>query len=380
MATIVLEPLDTLFFRDGTEFSSGSASQLDAGGLFPPSPSTVTGAIRAALARANGWDGRGAWGPEIAQVVGDGPWDTGALTVTGPFVVRNGEPLFPMPRHVLGRVEGGRWTPEAMLSPGDEVFCDMGRVRLPSLAEGDRWQEEPPKPGNGRWLTLEGIRAVADGRLPSASDVVDQGHLWAVERRIGIARDRDTRTAAEGMLYSALHVRLAAGVTLGALVEGVPSVWRSPGGEALILGGEARLVTWSSWEAAGSWGLSLERIGTDSRVALLVLTPFDPGEESLEPGSGIPGLDGLTLISACCDRPQTIGGWDFGIRAPLPLRPYLPPGSVLFCEVENVSSLRSSLEPSAGGTHGLLRAGRGTALGYGTMLAMEWPENTEVKR
>ncbi len=50
MEKLIFEPLDTLFFRDGRPFNQGEGN----GGvesLFPPSPTTLVGAARVALAR-----------------------------------------------------------------------------------------------------------------------------------------------------------------------------------------------------------------------------------------------------------------------------------------------------------------------------------------
>ena len=108
-----LEPIDTLFFRDGAPFSSESASQAEVGGQFPPSPFTVAGAIRVALARSAGWNGYSRWSSDLKTILGEGANDLGKLSFTGPFVIceRDGETttLFPMPMHVVGRADGS-WT------------------------------------------------------------------------------------------------------------------------------------------------------------------------------------------------------------------------------------------------------------------------------
>ena len=97
-----LEPLDTLFFRDGTPFAAESSGPAEVGGLFPPHPASITGALRAALARSNGWTGAGGWSDELTEAFGSGPNDLGLLSFTGPFLLRNGEPLFPAPLHLQG--------------------------------------------------------------------------------------------------------------------------------------------------------------------------------------------------------------------------------------------------------------------------------------
>ena len=55
MNVVYFDPLDTLFFRDGRPYHQGELSQAGVASLFPPFPSTLVGAIRAACARALGW-------------------------------------------------------------------------------------------------------------------------------------------------------------------------------------------------------------------------------------------------------------------------------------------------------------------------------------
>ena len=86
-------------FADGTPFASREgASQADVGGMFPPSPETVSGAMRAALARCNGWDGRTRrWPRSLNTVLGDGPDGLGQLVFEGPFLLKGSHPLLPVP-------------------------------------------------------------------------------------------------------------------------------------------------------------------------------------------------------------------------------------------------------------------------------------------
>ena len=82
---LALSPIDTLFFRDSRAYAVVSTSAEQLGGQFPPYPTTVVGALRAWLARGNGWSGRGRWGPAVADVLGDGygPDSLGRISVDG---------------------------------------------------------------------------------------------------------------------------------------------------------------------------------------------------------------------------------------------------------------------------------------------------------
>ncbi len=369
MIGVTLEPVDTLFFRDATPFASGSASQADVGGVFPPPPPTVTGAIRAALARANGWSGSGSWGEPVAAVLGDGPDDLGRLAVTGPLLVRDGEILYPAPRHLVGTVRDGTWEPCGFAVPGEPVRCDLGEVRLPVPPDsGADSGDEVPEPPSGLWLTGKGLAEVVRGRLPPASALVPGTSLWREERRVGIARDRETRAAERGMLYGAVHVRLLDGVALGALVDGIPPEWRLPEGVPVPLGGEGRIAIWRRWRPTVPAVPEPELLRSQGRVALLALTPLDPGGAS-GPKTQLPGLEGLRLVAACCDPPDVIGGWDSVAWEPRPRRRVLPAGTVLFFEIAKTGTLPACLEAA----DPFVRAGHGTAQGFGVLMPMLWP-------
>ena len=375
MIGVELAPVDTWFFRDGTPFFAGETPMGSIEGLFPPHPGTVIGALRAALAAGRGWNGRGRWPDALCAVLGDGPDSLGRLAFDAPFLLRNGQPLFPAPRHLLGAGNPDEWIPVAFLNPGPPVACDLGdAVRLP---EPMAFTGDPHdlKPGDNQWLTPAGLTAVLNGALPSPGDVVFAGGLWAMEPRTGLELDRNTRTAVEGMLYSVRHVRPASGVSLGARIDGLPADWAAPFGQLLPLGGESRLAECREWDGDLCLDAPSEAVASSHDIAVIALSPLDIGEDIYLGEQPIDDLAGARVVSAALDRPQRIGGWNSLERAPLPMRSALPPGSVLFCEVEDPSQLHrtDALEAS------LVRLGQRQEWGFGLAALGLWPRNTEVR-
>ena len=135
MKTYSLAPVDAWFFRDGRPHNEKEANQADVVSVFPPPARTLSGALRAALARANGWTGRGSWSQPLNRAFGSGPEELGGLQFTGPLLILNDEALWPLPRHVLGRVGcGENWEPRAFLRPAEAATaCDAGDIRLPEI-------------------------------------------------------------------------------------------------------------------------------------------------------------------------------------------------------------------------------------------------------
>jgi CRISPR-associated protein Cmr3 len=356
-----LSPIDTWFFRDGTPFDKDGASQAGVVGVFPPYPPTVAGAIRAALARRNGWDGRSVWRGDLAAVLGDGPSDLGRLRITGPFVLRGGTPVFPLPRHVVGGRREGAWEPVALLRPGPAVACDLGpHTRLPEVP-GDAGTRAATtalntlETGSDQWVTLAGLDQILRGDLPAGGELILSRELWVGEGRVGIERGAATRTVIDSALYSTRHVRLSAGVSLGVEVDGVPSSWASVDG-LISLGGESRLAACEVWPAGRAMAFDGPAPGMRSAI-LVALTPV------LLDAAARPATDfvvpGARIVSACLDRPLRIGGWDGRTRTAERLRNAAAPGSVWFCELDDVDAFRRSID------RGLTRVGAGIAMGFG---------------
>ena len=373
MTGLRLDPVDTWFFRSGTSFNKGSAPQENVGSVFPPFPPTVAGALRAALARRHGWNGRVPWPPPIRDVLGDGPDDLGLLSFNGPFLLQCGEPLFRVPRHVLGRTEGEGWSPRASLRPGGPVACDLnpvGGVRLPELA-GSPKDPERLKTGDRHWLTRDGLNAVLRGLRPLGTEVRSNEQLWFEETRIGLERDGRSRTAKEGMLYSTRHIRPCRGIALGMRISGLPPDWDPPFDQLLPLGGESRLAECREWKGDVALDVPTDEIASAGRVAIVALSPMD-----LEPGiyRGSKPLETsfgkAAVVSACIGRPLRIGGWDSRPGGgPLPMRSMLPPGSVLFCELSDPEAFRAAVSDD-----GMAGIGARREMGFGLVAFGVWPE------
>lgn len=369
MTTLVLHPLDTLFFRDGRPYNQDDPGQVEATSLFPPYPPTVVGAVRAAAARAMGWPGS-AWD---TPALGDGvDWQAGdeslgRMRFSGPYILRNGEPLYPAPLNVVaGKDEGGADLITYLAPSGKALDTDIGAVRLPAPIKTGRGF----KTLEGLWLDAKAMALALSGTELTSDQMVHGSHLSQVEPRIGIQRDTTRRTTAERALYAAGHVRPVQDVTLAIEVEALPDI--AIRGNLASLGGEGRSV----WIEQRDDEIQLPRApdlapGQDGalRYTVVLITPADLDDKWPGPGERLAGPTGEVLpgkiVSACAGRAVMVGGWDGAARRPLPLRPLIPAGSVWFLEAmaEEAEAVRS--------WHG--RAiGRSTGWGFGRVLIGRW--------
>ncbi len=330
-----LRPVDSWFFRDERPFNAGEAGQGHAQSLFPPHLPSVVGVLRASLARTGGWSGRGRWDERLTSVLGDGYEDMGTFRLHEATVLYQGQPLYHVPLHLLGRPQEEELHPHTLLHPSEhKITCDLGEVHLPTPREPARGM----KPFEDHWITSTGLGQLLAGDLPDDEHIHSRANLWHREDRIGLARDPEHRSAREGMLYAPSHVRLARDVGLGVRF-GLEEDWALP--SMFRFGGEARLATCQTLDEQWSRPTCPEQLIRErGRAAIVLVSPtrFDSGleiPEEFEPG--------LELVSACVGKPIWIGGWNSLERRPKPLTPYLPAGSVLFVKNRDEEAMKKLL-------------------------------------
>ena len=388
--TFAMYPVDAWFFRDGRPYQHSESSQAWVESMFPPFSTTLVGALRLGVARGQGFSGRGSWSEDMAAVLGNGPRDLGLLSFVGPRLQWQGKDMFPLPRHVLGSGEisldqgaahASKWRPLTMLAPGEpdgeHVASDLDREHGPRVVLARPVGTEA---GGSRishrediWLTNTGLATVLRGAVPAPKDVVPADALWRIEPRVGLERQWPSRTAKEGALYSPGYVRLMSDVRLAMGIRQLPEGWSVP--SCISLGGESRMAYCDPVD--GSLALPecpfdlIERTG---RVAVILLnhaclaSPDDARQAWPMPGDALPGMAGVRVTSACVGHPVAIGGWDGQRREPLPLLPFVPAGSVWFCEVDGTASIDTILKHHGG------CIGSRTEYGFGQIALGVWPE------
>lgn len=356
-----LKPCDAWFFRDGRPMNRGEDAR-GVSSLFPPTPSTLVGAIRAALARSRGWNGYGDWKSEWKEVLGDGYDNIGRLSFTGPLLARDGMPVFPCPRHLL--VDRGTFAPSDWLQPSSEtVTCDLGAIHLPlpprrdpeSAALGD---------ASNLYLSFPGIQNVIRGELPSRKEIVKADELYTFESRVGIARTEETRTVEEGALFNPTFVRLKKRASLLFGLSGLPKSWALP--SLFPFGGESRMTHCRSMDSNPLQGLEKGADGT----LLISICPVLPcseiwhGPKPGETGQALHQSLRATVKTVTVDRPLKIPSWDGNRGHPLTQRNAVPAGTVWWLESPDTHGHRG----------GIWRLGDRCQHGYGLSVSALLPK------
>ena len=314
-----LEPVDTLFFRDGRPFEDASRA---ASGL--PMPQTLAGAIRTATIEAHGVDPAriGAHvreGASLAEALAACDQALAGLAETvvrGPWFQRDGAVLTAAPAN-LKRDKGN----------GELLRLDPLGTPLPG------WS--PPEAGmlplwrRGResvaafkgYLTERGLQRYLEGGTPEMSDAVKEADVFGFEDRTGISVDSGAGVAREGFIYGIRMLSLRPDVRILCEVSG-PRDALAPWLEdvrLVRLGGEGRQVRVHAEEGAHAW----PRVPPDSGSGRLVLltTPGPFG------GWRPPGL---RPVAASVPGSLGVSGWDLARGGPKPNRFMVPAGAVYF--------------------------------------------------
>ncbi len=326
-----INAVDTLMFRDGRPFNQNDAGASEATSVFPPYPPTLVGAVRAAL-----WQGplKGKW---CETKLGNGTnWQErnvlGPLSFDAPLLLKNEQPVFPVPLHILEGADENGGKHLTRLKPGSERNCDYrDKVKLPVPEDTSL---VGIKTIENRWVNFAGMQKILNGCVPDNGDFIKRTELWRTEPRVGIGIDIDekgkakkpkTRTTSDGHLYMASHVRMVDDISLYVNVNG----WSDGFDKALRpLAGEHRMAEIKpETDINKQIKLPAANLNGETQFCLIALSPVVPDKDGNIAGLG-------EVITACLGKLVSIGGWDSrpGSSGPIPLRRCYPAGSVWFIE------------------------------------------------
>ena len=317
---LVIQPMDTLFFRGSEPMEAGENHQVDT--MFPPAPSTIIGAIRTTILSQNniGFKNLANW--HKYPILGT-PAKAG-FTLVGPLFQLHGEPLFPVPASWYADLPVPFANTEYPVQNAHPLDIDQlqfsGSVANPFWVHNPKGQDM--KPLNGFFATRQAFAKVAqkksvifcnesDQLKPKQAAILPASCLCDREERVGIALTAQ-RTAKEGHLYSAIHIRLKPDVgILAGISSGHNLALKKE--DILQLGGEQRVCRYT--------------ITTDLR---LPQAANSKNHLALSPVA----LADLPNELASCPRASGkllhFGGWDLQKNFHKPMTAWLPAGTVFY--------------------------------------------------
>lgn len=332
-----IAPLDVLFLRGNKLFGDpGSHGES----LVPPWPSAAAGALRSHILAHEGIDlaafAKGHINhPSLGTPAAPGSFALTAFTLARQLDDGTLQTLHALPTDlVVAEKADGKHHIQSLRpqAPHTGLLSSSSFVQVPMLAETER-----RKVANGLWLSQPGWQRYLNGQLPDAEqDLVNTSALWAIDSRVGVGLNADTRSADDGKLFTTQAVAFKPGVGFVASVRGATL----PAKGTLRLGGDGRAasshnVTHSSPHA------DLQAIAAQGRCRVVLTTPglfaqgwLPNGFKRHDDGSHWLDLGGVRarLVCASVPRAETISGWDLANWQPKAALRSAPSGSVYWLD------------------------------------------------
>ncbi len=373
---IFLEPTESLLFRTGRSFDAGESSFAET--LFPPTPETLQGAIRATIAAY--WDPTKSLEevflePRLTDLIGSRGAGYGRFRITGMALGRRKadqtiERIFKAPAHLLSIGENRILLKPQLKEAIHLMSSDLTRAKyyLSPVSKGEGKREAFED-----WLTESGLEKVLRSDLQlTAQEIVREEEMYRRESRLGIGMDNARKTTMDGYLYQTQVIRMqpdygfVIDIRLRKSVIGQDAPYLGsfldeeqtrkelhflPESGWVILGGERRTARFEVLPTP-TGGIEQKRHGN----LLYLATP------AASDGGWLPGAFSTAPITAAISRYQPIGGWELDPRnaggSNKTSRRCVPAGSIYFFEqaVDVTQPLTD---------HGM-------EIGYGIAYAGEW--------
>ncbi len=328
-----IRPVDVWLFRDGRPFTAGEDHTAET--LFPPSPFTMQGAIRAKVLADKGVD--------FTVFARDGQPDPDVGYGENYSRLRLFGPL-------LMCYRDGRWerlipAPADLVKQGNALLLLRPSRRAPFACN---WPEQLSRRSDLLWVRTAEVVKEAGGWLPESEwerylsghppkHLVPSESLFVYEPRFGIAIRAQSQTAQPTMLYQAYFVRLRENTALWAEVEGIPL----PSRGILRLGGEGRAAVYEEIPILPPPQRFPIRFAPGERFKVVLITPawFSGGWQPKDSNWQRIFHSPVNLVAAAIPRPLRLGGFDVARRIPKSVRAFVPAGSVYFFETQEAFSL-----------------------------------------
>lgn len=209
---IYLEPQETLHFRNGRPFNAGEVGYAES--IFPPTPETLQGVIRALI--ASHWDSKRTMaevfqaGSDLVQRIGNSS-SYGRFRITDIALAhRIGttiDPLYPVPAHILMEEKTERLF---LLKPDDggSTISNMPPHMRYLVIEGKPKYKLEDAHG---WLTSHDLDTAINAKTSTQLEditVVKESDVFEREFRVGIGIDSSRKAVEEGLLYSMQMLRM----------------------------------------------------------------------------------------------------------------------------------------------------------------------------
>lgn len=289
-----IDPLDTLFFKGSESMVAGQDHEV--GTIFPPMPSTITGALRGAILGQRNIlgdfisDDHAALDAVKKQYPHLGTPEKAGFDILGPVFEYRGDKdqldiFLPAPAHWFGALKNLEDGVKVTIQASQPIQSIVEATGMTGSVPEPLWVIKPAaqdmKNLTGFLVNKTAFDSMKNGKADlfysgclkharsSLPMVLPLSAIFGREDRVGIALDdtADTRRVKTGHLYATSHARLKSGISLviGLSEALIPDYLDETG--ILQLGGELRVVGYEQYKdpisisaASGTWAMALTPI------------------------------------------------------------------------------------------------------------------------
>ncbi|MCL2410413.1 MAG: hypothetical protein FWC97_02105 [Treponema sp.] len=309
-----INALDTLTFGVGKPSVWGE--DTFGAGMFPPFPSVIRGAARAAWLYENG-------SCEIADTHDD---PTKNYIVNEYAVLFDGKPYFPVPAdYLLGNL-GDSDNSKKTLIP-----CKLqDNDGLSNATHCQLWADACGKvlSAEGQYIPKEELQNYLNGEKLTEFASVPLSDYITDESKIGIFKDRKSGTVKTSMLYRSPLTRLANAGKTASLAVDISGIDKTPG--LVRFGGENKVADFTAYNHDISPNLPKNgAIGEDGSFKLYIATP------AIFKSGWLLDLPEAELLTAAVYGYDNVGGFDMKRQRPKPMRRAVRAGSVYYYKLKD---------------------------------------------
>lgn len=325
MRIVKFYPQDVLFFRDAKPFDAGGDNTAISA---YPMPSVFYGALRTALI---GNDLQGFKNGKYKEFIGT-PTEHGKFRAIGPFIFKDSELFFPIPKNISQYEMDSDKKAYVMLKPlekGNYAVKLGGRdVKLHKLWHRSYESIKDPKI---KYVDFKTLNQILEGKIENLKEVT----TYMIENRIGIKLDKEKNAAKERYLYRESTMRFYDGCGFAAFVENDRS--KLDDVKSVSLGGE-RHIAFTKVE-----NFELPNKTMTGKIMIYLATPaiFENGflPKSFDGENILINGAKCKLVSIANSKPITVSTFDIVKNKPRASKLAVPAGSVYFVETqENISA------------------------------------------
>ncbi|MBK8563981.1 MAG: type III-B CRISPR module-associated protein Cmr3 [Saprospiraceae bacterium] len=322
---LTLQPLDTLFFRDGKPFARGDESWAD--GNFPPNPSVIYGAMRTALATVKGKE---ITFLEVPKKLGEK-----FFQIKGIYYNCGNVNYLPLPLDLVEYktdaegIEAQQRHKVNLLHLGHvKSILSEKKSFLKYLLHPEEFQQAENL--DGGLISESQLSAYLAGTISIIDDAYKLGDFIKSEPKVGIGRNDATRSAEEGLLYRVDTKRLDK-IEMRIITSDAEYSTDNVNRSVVHLGGETKLI---QIKKVGRDTLEIRKPNLQKgQFKIYLCTPAFFTKHGWKPDLERIGIQ-ATLVAACVGKPISIGGYDIIKNEPKPMLKAVPAGSVYYYETE----------------------------------------------